>query len=335
MDRSSIKLFLAVVLGILAIFFIYVAVAAWNGVPISKVGYTYIRYVALFLGASLTVWIAGKFVQQYNSGWFLPIIFVGMASIFFAWIGVVSTNPREVRMFKDGRPAPRTVAQLNGEEPTPAVPASEATPPALTSVDAAKAEYDELMKKYDFPEQFRQFDETFIVSESKVNEFVAKMLASKNSKGEPIKVEDADVFKIQNYLMKEFLKRKEEKEEKATSAAPAPAAAPSTASAEPAPAEEPKPTPAAPAPDAAIVPASAGQDALAHEALYRKKCAACHSLTANAGKMKQKWMKDDAKTLELVQWMQRLAKQDRSKAFTDDEARKIAAYIRAPGAKLY
>ncbi len=67
MDRSSIKLFLAVVLGILAIFFVYVAVAAWNGVPISKVGYTYIRYVALFLGASLTVWIAGKFVQQYNS----------------------------------------------------------------------------------------------------------------------------------------------------------------------------------------------------------------------------------------------------------------------------
>lgn len=335
MDRSSIKLFLAVVLGILTIFVIYVAVAAWNGVPVSKVGYTYIRYVALFLGASLTVWIAGKFVQQYNSGWFLPIIFVGMASIFFAWIGVVSTNPREVRVFKDGKPAPRTVAQLNGEEPTPATPASEVTPPALTSVDAAKAEYDELMKKYDFPEKYRQFDETFIVSESKVNEFVAQMLASKNSKGETIKVEDVDVFKIQNYLMKEFLKRKEEKEKKAseaTSAVNAPAPA-TVAAAEPAPADEPA-APAAPA-EAAVVPASGGQDALAHEALYKKKCAGCHSLSANAGKMRQKWMKDDAKTLELVQWMQRLAKQDRSKAFTDDEAKKIAAFIRAPGAKLY
>lgn len=330
MEKSSIKLFLAVVGGIVGIFLIYVAVGAWNGVPISKVAYTYVRYVALFLGASLTVWIAGKFVQQYNSGWFLPIIFVGMASIFFAWIGVVSTNPREVRMFKDGRPAPRTVAQLAGEAPAPAEPASDAAPPALTSVDAAKAEYDELMKKYDFPEKFRQFDETFITSESKVNEFVAQMLSAKNSKGEPIKVEDADVFKIQNYLMKEFLKRKEEKEKKAAgesaSAAPAPAAAP-VAAAEPAP--EP-----APVPEAAVVPASGGQDALAHEALYRKKCSACHSLAANLGKMRQKWMKDDAKTLELVKWMQRLAKQDRSKAFTDDEAQKIAAYIRAPGAKL-
>lgn len=329
MDRSSLKLFLAAVLGILVIFVIYLAIAAWNGVPVSKVGYTYIRYVALFLGASLIVWIAGKFVQQYNSGWFLPIIFVGMASIFFAWIGVVSTNPREVRMFKDGSPAPRTVAQLNGEEPTPAAPASEVTPPALTSVDAAKAEYDDLMQKYDFPEKYRQFDEVFITSESKVNEFVAQMLASKNSKGEAIKVEDVDVFKIQNYLMKEFLKRKEEKEKKAAESASAAAAPAPVAAAEPAPAAE----PAVPA-EAAVVPAAGGQDALAHEALYRKKCSSCHSLNANLGKMRQKWMKDDAKALELVQWMQRLAKADRSKAFNDDEAKKIAAFIRAPGAKL-
>ncbi|KER10653.1 MAG: hypothetical protein HY22_02170 [[Candidatus Thermochlorobacteriaceae] bacterium GBChlB] len=332
MDNSSLKLAGAAIGGIVVIGLIYLFSALLLDVPASKVLYTYGRYVALFLGASLTVWIAGKFVAQYNSGWFLPIIFIGIASIFFAWIAVVGSNGTRT-MSKDEKDpqgmyskfAPRTVAQLEGKVETPAAEAPPATS-NLTSVDAAKKEVDELLKKYEL-----KFDDKALTSETKIYEAMSAALAEKKSKG--VTIPDADVFKIQNYLILEFRKKEEEK---AKAAAPAAEAAPAPKAAAPEPTPDPKATAAAPAAaETPVVAASLDGDPLAHEAVYKKKCAACHSLAANAGKMKAKHMKSPETALKLVQWMQKLAKQDRSKNISDDEAQKIAAFIMAPGAKLY
>ncbi len=329
MDNSSLKLAGAAIGGIVVIGLIYLFSALLLDVPASKVLYTYGRYVALFLGASLTVWIAGKFVSQYNSGWFLPIIFIGIASIFFAWIAVVGSNgTRTMTKSETGafnKFAPRTVAQLDGKVETPAAEAAPETA-NLTSVDAAKKEVDELLKKYEL-----KFDDNALTSETKIYEAMSAALAEKKSKG--ITIPDADVFKIQNYLILDFRKKEEEK---AKAAAPAAEAAPAPKAAAPEPTPEPKATAAAPAAaETPVVAASLGGDPLAHEAVYKKKCAACHSLSANAGKMKAKHMKSPETALKLVQWMQKLAKQDRSKNISDDDAQKIAAFIMAPGAKLY
>jgi mono/diheme cytochrome c family protein len=143
------------------------------------------------------------------------------------------------------------------------------------------------------------------------------------------------VFKVQNFLILEFRKKEEEKTK---AAAPAPAAevapAPKSISVEPKPnAKEVATALAAETPVVAAV--SDGTDPLANEALYKKKCAACHSLAANSGKLRSKHMKSPDAALKLAQWMQKLSKQDRSKNISDEEAQKIAAFIMAPGAKLY
>ncbi|MDW8438272.1 MAG: hypothetical protein RMM16_09555 [Chloroherpetonaceae bacterium] len=335
MNNSSLKLAGAVILGILAIFGLYAFSGATLGVPISKVGYTFIRYVALFLVASLMVWVAGKFVAQYNSGWFLQIIFVGMASVFFAWIALVASSGNRTQTMPGQPPAPRTVQQLEnfvsggGSSEATAVP----TAASATTGEEAKSELEAIMQKYNLPEELAKFDDAQYVSTTKIYEVVpAKFLNAKDKNGQPVKIEDADMFKIINHFVNELRKREEAKASKETSAAPAPAAPP-VAKAE-APAVE---TPAAPepAPPAATVAAvSTSDDPSKYEAVYRKRCSACHSLTANAGKMKQKWMKTEDKTKELVAWMQRLAKGDRSKAFNDAEAAQIVAYIRS-GNKLY
>ncbi|MFN3344606.1 MAG: c-type cytochrome [Chloroherpetonaceae bacterium] len=328
MNNSSLKLAGAVVLGVLVLFILYAGSGAVLGVPISKVGYTFIRYVALFLTASLILWVAGKFVAQYNSGWFLQIILVGMASVFFAWIGLVASSGNRTQTVAGQPPAPRTVKQLDnfGAEVSEPEAAVAPTAASVVSGEGAKTEFDLIMQKYNLPDELAKFDESAYTSSTKIYEVVpAKFLNAKNKNGEAVKISDDDLFKIINHFINELRKREEAKASKEASIAPAPA--PPVAKVE-APAA---PEPAA-APAAAVVAVSG--DAAQYEGLYRKKCSACHSLTANAGKMKQKWMRSEDKTRELVLWMQRLAKQDRSKAFTDAEAEQITAYIRS-GNKLY
>lgn len=334
MNNSSLKLAGAVILGVLVLFIIYAGSGAVLGVQISKVGYTFIRYVALFLIASLILWVAGKFVAQYNSGWFLQIILVGMASVFFAWIGIVASSGNRTQTVAGQPPAPRTVEQFENfgaveapEPPAVAVP----TAASVVTGEGAKTEFDLIMQKYNLPDELAQFDEGLYTSSSKVYEVVpAKFLNVKNKNGEVVKIDDADMFKIINHFVNELRKREEAKASKEASVAPAPAPAPPVAKVEaPAAADAPS---AAPQPAAAVVAVSG--DASQYEGLYRKKCSGCHSLTANAGKMKQKWLRSEDKARELVQWMQRLAKQDRSKSYTNEEAEQIIAYIRS-GNKLY
>lgn len=333
MNNSSLKLAGAVILGILVLFGLYAFSGATLGVPISKVGYTFIRYVALFLTASLIVWVAGKFVAQYNSGWFLQIIFVGMASVFFAWIALVASTGNRTQTVEGQPPAPRTVQQLEnflsggGSEATEALPAAA----GVVLGEAAKSEFDQIMQKYNLPEDLAKFDETQYVSSTKIYEVVpAKFMNAKDKNGQPVKIDDADMFKIINHFVNELRKREEAKASKESSAAPAPAA-PIAKAEEPAPAVEES---AAPEPAAPVATVAATDDPAKYEAVYRKRCSSCHALTANAGKLKQKWMKSEEKTKELVAWMQRLAKGDRSKAFNDAEAAQIVAYIRS-GNKLY
>ncbi len=335
MNNSSLKLAGAVVLGVLALFLLYVLSGATLGVPISKVGYTFIRYVALFLVASLILWVAGKFVAQYNSGWFLQIILVGMASVFFAWIGLVASSGNRTQTVPGQPPAPRTVKQFEnfGSAETSEPPAAVAPTAASTVTgEGAKTEFDLIMQKYNLPDELAKFDEGLYTSSSKIYEVVPpKFEKSKNKNGEAVKIDDADMFKIINHFVNELRKREEAKASKEASVAPAPA--PSVAKVEaPAAAEAPTAAPQPAAPAAAVVTVSG--DPSQYEAVYKKKCSGCHSLSANAGKMKQKWMKSEEKTRELVAWMQRLAKQDRSKAFSDEEAAQITAFIRS-GNKLY
>ncbi|MDX2129797.1 MAG: photosystem P840 reaction-center cytochrome c-551 [Chloroherpetonaceae bacterium] len=342
MDKSSLKLAGAAIGGALVLFVLYLvsglSLAPEGqsvGIVVNKVGGSFFRWVLLLAGAGCTLWVMGKMSQQINSGWFLPIILGAVFSVFAAWIFIAtSTRPAEadVRLLKNGDFAPRTMKQFNGEEETPAAVETKAevkAPESLSSVDAAKKEFDEIVSKYDFTEKYRSFDAT-INSESKVTEFVTAMLNSKNSKGEAIKVSDEDAFKIRNYFVQEFRKREESKSapaaEPTSSADPAPA--PEAPASEPATVEAPE---AEPATAVTVASTEAGAD---DAALYKKKCAACHSLTANMGKMRQKHMKSDESALKLVQWMQKLAKNDRSKSISDDEAKKIAAFIRTPGAKL-
>ncbi|MGQ9805658.1 MAG: c-type cytochrome [Chlorobiales bacterium] len=337
MNNSSLKLAGAVILGVLVLFIIYAGSGAVLGVPISKVGYTFIRYVALFLTASLILWVAGKFVAQYNSGWFLQIILVGMASVFFAWIGIVASSGNRTQTVAGQPPAPRTVKQFENfgaaeasEPPAVAVP----TAASVVTGEGAKTEFDLIMQKYNLPDELAQFDEGLYTSSSKVYEVVpAKFLNVKNKNGETVKIDDADMFKIINHFVNELRKREEAKASKEASkeasiAPPAPE--PPVAKAE-VPATESAPS-AAPEPAAAVVAVS--DDPAKFEAVYKKKCSGCHSLSANAGKMKQKWMRSADKTKELVLWMQRLAKQDRSKAISDAEVDQITAFIRS-GNKLY
>lgn len=339
MNNSSLKLAGAVILGVLVLFILYAGSGAVLNVQISKVGYTFIRYVALFLTASLILWVAGKFVAQYNSGWFLQIILVGMASVFFAWIGIVASSGNRTQTVAGQPPAPRTVKQF---ENFGAVETSE--PPAVTiptaasvvTGEGAKTEFDLIMQKYNLPDELAKFDEGAYTSSSKIYEVVpAKFLNAKNTNGEPVKIDDADMFKIINHFVNELRKREEAKASKETSketsSAPAPAPPP-VAKAEASAATE-APAASEPAAPAAAVVAVSG-DPAQYEAVYKKKCSGCHSLTANAGKMKQKWMRSEEKTKELVLWMQRLAKQDRSKAISDTEVAQITAYIRS-GNKLY
>ncbi len=330
MNNSSLKLAGAAIGGVILLFIIYAGSGAVLGVPISKVGYTFIRYVALFLTASLILWIAGKFVAQYNSGWFLQIILVGMASIFFAWIGLVASSGNRTQTVAGQPPAPRTVKQFENfgsaeaSEPAVAVP----TAASVVTGEGAKTEFELIMQKYNLPDDLAKFDEGVYTSSTKIYEAVpAKFLNVKNKNGEAVKIDDADMFKIINHFVNELRKREEAKASKEASVAPAPA--PPVAKVE-TPAAADAPEPAAPA--AAVVAVSG--DPAQFEGVYKKKCSSCHSLTANAGKMKQKWMRSEDKTRELVAWMQRLAKQDRSKAFSDEEAAQIVAYIRS-GNKLY
>jgi mono/diheme cytochrome c family protein len=334
MNNSSLKLAGAAILGVLVLFIVYAGSGAVLGVQISKVGYTFIRYVALFLTASLILWVAGKFVAQYNSGWFLQIILVGMASVFFAWIGIVASSGNRTQTVAGQPPAPRTVQQFENfgaaeapEPPAVAVP----TAASVVTGEGAKTEFDLIMQKYNLPDELAKFDEGLYTSSSKVYEVVpAKFLSVKNKNGEAVKIDDADMFKIINHFVNELRKREEAKASKEASVAPAPA--PPVAQVEaPAATEAPAaPEPAAPA--AAVVAVSG--DPAQFEAVYKKKCSGCHSLSANAGKMKQKWMRSEDKTKELVTWMQRLAKQDRSKAISDAEVGQITAFIRS-GNKLY
>lgn len=334
MNNSSLKLAGVAILGALVLFIVYAGSGAVLGVQISKVGYTFIRYVALFLTASLILWVAGKFVAQYNSGWFLQIILVGMASVFFAWIGIVASSGNRTQTVAGQPPAPRTVKEFENfgaaeasEPPAVAVP----TAASVVTGEGAKTEFDLIMQKYNLPDELAKFDEGLYTSSSKVYEVVpAKFLSVKNKNGEAVKIDDADMFKIINHFANELRKREEAKASKEASVAPAPA--PPVAQVEtPAATEAPAaPEPAAPA--AAVVAVSG--DPAQFEAVYKKKCSGCHSLSANAGKMKQKWMRSEDKTKELVTWMQRLAKQDRSKAISDAEVGQITAFIRS-GNKLY
>jgi mono/diheme cytochrome c family protein len=334
MNNSSLKLAGAVILGALVLFLLYVLSGATLGVPISKVGYTFIRYVALFLTASLILWVAGKFVAQYNSGWFLQIILVGMASVFFAWIGIVASSGNRTQTVAGQPPAPRTVKEFENfgsaeaSEP-PAVVAPTAA--SVVTGEGAKTEFDLIMEKYNLPDELAKFDEGLYTSSSKIYEVVpAKFLNIKNKNGEAVKISDEDMFKIINHFVNELRKREEAKASKEASVAPAPA--PPVAKVEAPAAVEAPATPEPAAPAAAVVAVSG--DPSQYEAVYKKKCSGCHSLSANAGKMKQKWMRSEDKTRELVAWMQRLAKQDRSKAFSDEEAAQITAFIRS-GNKLY
>lgn len=333
MNNSSLKLAGAVILGVLAIFLLYVLSGATLGVPISKVGYTFIRYVALFLTASLILWVAGKFVAQYNSGWFLQIILVGMASVFFAWIGIVASSGNRTQTVAGQPPAPRTVKQFENFGSEASEPPAVVAPTAASVVtgEGAKTEFDLIMEKYNLPDELAKFDEGLYTSSSKIYEVVpAKFLNIKNKNGEAVKISDEDMFKIINHFVNELRKREEAKASKEASVAPAPA--PPVAKVETPAAVEAPATPEPAAPAAAVVAVSG--DPSQYEAVYKKKCSSCHSLSANAGKMKQKWMKSEEKTKELVAWMQRLAKQDRSKAISDAEAAQITAFIRS-GNKLY
>ncbi len=335
MNNSSLKLAGAVILGVLVLFLLYAGSGAVLGVQISKVAYTFIRYVALFLVASLIVWVAGKFVAQYNSGWFLQIILVGMASIFFAWIGLVASTGNRTQTLPGQPPAPRTVKQFENFGAATTEPA-EAQPQTAASVvmgEGAKTEFDLIMEKYNLPEELAQFDEGLYTSSSKIYETVpAKFLKAKNKNGEPVKIDDADMFKIINHFINELRKREAAKASKEASVAPAPAPPVAEAPAPAPAAEAPRATAEVATPAAAVVAVSG--DPAQYEAVYRKKCSGCHSLSANAGKMKQKWMRSEEKTRELVLWMQRLAKQDPSKSFNDTEANQIVAFIRS-GNKLY
>ncbi len=330
MNNSSLKLAGAVILGVLVLFIIYAGSGAVLGVQISKVGYTFIRYVALFLVASLILWVAGKFVAQYNSGWFLQIILVGMASVFFAWIGIVASSGNRTQTVAGQPPAPRTVKQFENFGSEVSEPPAVVAPTAASVVtgEGAKTEFDLIMEKYNLPDELAKFDEGLYTSSSKVYEVVpAKFLNIKNKNGEVVKISDEDMFKIINHFVNELRKREEAKASKEASVAPAPA--PPVAKVEaPAAAE----APAASEPAATVVAVSG--DPSQYEAVYKKKCSGCHSLSANAGKMKQKWMRSEEKTRELVVWMQRLAKQDRSKAISDAEVDQITAFIRS-GNKLY
>ncbi|MFQ3597701.1 MAG: hypothetical protein SNJ55_05140 [Chloroherpetonaceae bacterium] len=331
MNNSSLKLAGVAIGGALLLFIIYAGSGAILGVQISKVGYTFIRYVALFLTASLILWVAGKFVAQYNSGWFLQIILVGMASVFFAWIGIVASSGNRTQTVAGQPPAPRTVKQFENFGAEVSEPPAVAVPTAASVVtgEGAKTEFDLIMQKYNLPDELAKFDEGLYTSSSKVYEVVpAKFLNVKNKNGEAVKIDDADMFKIINHFVNELRKREEAKASKEASVAPAPA--PPVAKVEaPAAAEVPEP---AAAPAAAVVAVSG--DPAQFEGVYKKKCSGCHSLSANAGKMKQKWMRSEDKTRELVVWMQRLAKQDRSKAISDAEVDQITAFIRS-GNKLY
>ncbi len=334
MNNSSLKLAGAVVLGVLALFLLYALSGAVLGVPVSKVGYTFIRYVALFLVASLIVWVAGKFVAQYNSGWFLQIILVGMASVFFAWIGLVASSGNRTQTVAGQPPAPRTVKQLENFGAETSEPSAKAEPTAASVLtgESAKTEFDFIMEKYNLPEELAKFDEGLYTSQTKIYEVVPpKFMNAKNKNGEAVKISDEDMFKIINHFINEFRKREEAKASKEASVAPAPTAPP-VAQPEPPTVQAPPAAPEPAAPAAAVVAVSG--DPSQYEGVYRKRCSSCHSLTANAGKMKQKWMRSEEKTRELVAWMQRLAKQDRSKAFSDQEAAQIVAYIRS-GNKLY
>jgi mono/diheme cytochrome c family protein len=336
MNNSSLKLAGAVVLGVLVLFLLYALSGATLGVPISKVGYTFIRYVALFLTASLILWVAGKFVAQYNSGWFLQIILVGMASVFFAWIGLVASSGNRTQTVAGQPPAPRTVNQLEnfGAETSEPPAKAEPTAASVVSGEGAKTEFDMIMEKYNLPEELAKFDEGLYTSQTKIYEVVPpKFMNAKNKNGEAVKIDDTDMFKIINHFINELRKREEAKSSNSKESLVVPAPAPPVAKVEaPATVEAPAASEPVETPAAAIVTVSG--DAKQYEGLYRKRCSSCHSLTANAGKMKQKWLKSEDKTKELVAWMQRLAKQDRSKAFNDTEAAQIVAYIRS-GNKLY
>jgi mono/diheme cytochrome c family protein len=334
MDKSSLKLFGVALGGIVVLFLIYTLSAAWLGQPVSKVANTFARYLALFLTASFLVWAAGKFVSMYNSGWFLQIVLVGIASIFFAWIGLVSSYGSQRRQFTDGKAAARTVNQLEagvgGEDQSPNVAAAE-TKTETKSEAKPMSDMEKVIAKYNLPKDLTAFDENAYTSSAKIYEVVpAKFMTAKNASGEPVKIEDADMFLVVNHFVGELKKRDEAKAAAAKAAEPK-AAAPSVA--ETPKVADPKETTAA-VKEAVPVVAAAGGDGLAHEDLYKKKCAACHSLSANAGKLKGKWMKSPDKTVELVKWMQKLSKNDRSKTITDDDAAKISAFITA-GGKLY
>ena len=162
MDKSSMRLAIAAIGGAIAIFLIYTFSGLILGVAPSYVFNTFSRVVLLYLIASTIIWTAGKFVAQYNSGWFLPIIFVGIASIFGAWIALVLASGTRTQTVAGKPPAPRTVKQYEtfGQAPPvePVVNEASIVPSAVPSVDANKVAFEELMGKIEVDEKYKSFD---------------------------------------------------------------------------------------------------------------------------------------------------------------------------------
>lgn len=295
--------------------------------------YAILGWLALLVGASLTVVGMGKMSQRIGSNWFLGILtgFLGLAMIFSLFV-CTAYGPQTT--MKDGvTRAPRTVKQL--EEPTAAdAPAKTPVVPTaadLTAPAKGKEKFDAFVADLAVDAKYKSFSDDVYGTESKVYEVVSYLLNSKTASGTQPNLAPEEVFMIQNYLVAEARSATDKRDklnasnaEKAkvidaakVASAPVPPQPPTTAGG----ATGAAPTTAT-ATDAGT-PAVATSEALAHEGVFKKKCNACHTYKSVESKTKN-YAKQNRLDY-LVGWMQKMP----NSGITKDEASKILSFLKA------
>jgi mono/diheme cytochrome c family protein len=267
-------------------------------------------WLVLFLIASGIIVGLGKVSSRISSAWILGILvgFVGLASIFSLFVCTAFNHGPGPKMLANGKPAPRTEAELNAKSASSSSSSDAQAAPVAKPV-AGKALFEQKCQACHI-DKCTTIDPKVYTSESKVYEVMAGMLKAKDPKtGQSADLKDTDVFEIQSYLVSTV--------QAATPAASAPAEAPATTQQAPATSAQQAPaaTQAAPA-----TPATAAVvDPLTFKPLFTTKCNACHSMNM----VKSKINKGNAQTQ-----VTRMQQKPGSK-ISVDEAKKIISYLQA------
>lgn len=265
-------------------------------------------WLLLFLIASSIIVGLGKVSSRISSAWILGILvgFVGLASIFSLFVCTAFNHGPGPKMLANGKPAPRTEAELNAKSASSSSSGDTQAAPVAKPV-AGKALFEQKCQACHI-DKCTTIDPKVYTSESKVYEVMAGMLKAKDPKtGQSADLKDTDVFEIQSYLV-------------STVQAATPAAAPASAEA---PAQQALATSAQQAPAATqaapATPATAAVDPLTFKPLFTSKCNACHSFNM----VKSKINKGN------VQAQVTRMQQKPGSKISVEEAKKIVSYLQA------